>query len=120
MLLGSGWLDLTGTEVVVTRVRDLGAALDGSVYRLAAYDWIVVPEPLFGRPALKALSFTERIRADHWSFGGNLGYDYEIYAPPRLPHAASARIARSPRRCGMAVSDCSDLGTIDPPCVASP
>jgi hypothetical protein len=86
VLLGAGWLDLTGTGLVVTRVRDLGAALDGSLYRLAAYDWIVVPEPLFGRPALKALSFTERIRADHWSFGGNLGYDYEIYAPPRLPH----------------------------------
>jgi hypothetical protein len=90
VLLGAGWLDLTGTGVVVTRVRDLGAALDGSVYRLAAYDWIVVPEPLFRRPALKALSFTERIRADHWSFGGNIGYDYEIYAPPRLPHASGA------------------------------
>lgn len=90
VLLGAGWLDLTGTGVVVTRVRDLGAALDGSVYRLAAYDWVVVPEPLFGRPALKALGFTERIRADHWSFGGNLGYDYEIYAPPRLPHVSGA------------------------------
>jgi 4-amino-4-deoxy-L-arabinose transferase-like glycosyltransferase len=87
VLLGAGWLELAGTSVVVTRVRDLGATLDGSMYRLAAYDWIVVPEPLFGRPSLKALSFTERIRADHWSFGGNLGYDYEIYAPPRIPEA---------------------------------
>lgn len=86
VLLGAGWLDLAGTGMVVTRVGDLGATLDGSIYRLAAYDWIVVPEPLFGRPSLKALSFTERIRADHWSFGGNLGYDYEIYAPPRIPH----------------------------------
>jgi 4-amino-4-deoxy-L-arabinose transferase-like glycosyltransferase len=88
VLLGAGWLDLTGTGLVLTRVRDLGAVLDGSVYRLAAYDWIVVPEPFFGRPALKVLSFTERIRADHWSFGGNLGFDYEIYAPPRMPDAS--------------------------------
>ena len=90
VLLGAGWLDLSGTKVVATRVRDLGATLDGSVYRLAAYDWVIVPEPLFGRAALKALSFTERVRADHWSFGGNLGYDYEIYAPPRLPAGSGA------------------------------
>jgi hypothetical protein len=74
----------------VTRVGDLGTMLDRNIYQLAAYDWVVVPEPLFRRPGLKALSFTQRVSADHWSFGGNVGYDYEIYAPPRLPPTTGA------------------------------
>lgn len=85
VLLGQYWLDLKDASLAVTRVSDLGTALDGDLYKLAAYDWVVVPEPLFRRPSLKALSFTERISADHRSFGGNIGYDFEIYAPPRLP-----------------------------------
>lgn len=88
VLLGEGWLDLKDSALVVRRVRDLGAALGGGLNMLAAHDWIVVPEPFFRHPGLKRLSFVTRVRADQRSFGGNVGYDFEIYAPPPLPSAA--------------------------------
>ena len=91
VLTGDKWLDLEGSTVKVRRVADLGAALQGSVYQLAASDWVVVPEPLFRNPGLKQLTMATRISADHWRFGGTAGYDFQIFAAPRLP----PRLARS-------------------------
>ena len=88
VLTGDKWLDLEGSTAKVRRVADLGAALQGSVYQLAASDWIVVPEPLFSNPGVKQLTMATRISADHWRFGGTPGYDFQIFAAPRLPVAA--------------------------------
>lgn len=85
VLLGEGWLDLDGGPLVVRRVPDLAAALSGSLHQLAANDLVVVPEPYFRTPGLKRLAFVTRVAADQRSFGGNMGYDFEIYSPPRLP-----------------------------------
>ena len=85
VLLGEYWLDLTGSRLTVRRVPDLGAALQGGLYSLAANDWVVVPEPFFKNPGLKRLMFVRRVSADQRSVGGNIGYDFEIYASPKLP-----------------------------------
>jgi hypothetical protein len=85
VLLGDGWLDLTGSTLKIRRVTDLDATLRGSVYQLAASDWVVVPEPFFKNPGLKRLMFATRVSADYRRPGGNQGYDFEIYASPRLP-----------------------------------
>jgi len=85
VLLGEHWLDLTGSRLIVRRVPDLGAALQGGLYSLAANDWVVVPEPFFQNAGLKRLMFVRRVSADQRSLGGNIGYDFEIYATPKLP-----------------------------------
>jgi 4-amino-4-deoxy-L-arabinose transferase-like glycosyltransferase len=85
VLLGEQWLDLTGSRLTVRRVPDLGAALQGGLYSLAANDWVVVPEPFFQNPGLKRLMFVRRVSADQRLLGGNSGYDFEIYATPKLP-----------------------------------
>jgi branched-subunit amino acid transport protein len=84
VLLGAGWLDLTGSQLVVERVPDVGKVLDGGIEQLAGYDWVVVPELYFGNPTLKRLGFVQRFQAAQ-SFGGSRGYDYEVYAVPKLP-----------------------------------
>jgi hypothetical protein len=56
----------------------------GTIDQLAGADWLVVPEPYFGNPMLRRLGFVQRFHADR-SFGGHLGYDYEIYAVPKIP-----------------------------------
>ena len=66
-------------------MADLDAVLQGSPYALAANDWIVVPETFFKNAGLKRLMLVTRVRADSPMFGGKQGYDYEIYAPPKLP-----------------------------------
>ena len=85
LLVGEGWLNLTDSPLIVRRVRDLGAALQGGLYSLAANDWVVVPEPFFKNAGLKRLMFVKRVSADQRSLGGNMGYDFEIYASPKLP-----------------------------------
>ena len=85
VLVGEYWLDLTGSRLTVRRVPNLGAALQGGLYSLAANDWVVVPEPFFQNPGLKRLMFVRRVSADQRSLGGNIGYDFEIYASPKLP-----------------------------------
>jgi 4-amino-4-deoxy-L-arabinose transferase-like glycosyltransferase len=81
VLLGRAWLDLSETKVVTRRVPDLRAALDGGIEQLNGCDWVVVPEPVFGHPALRQFGFLQRFHADR-TFGGNLGLDYEVYELP--------------------------------------
>jgi 4-amino-4-deoxy-L-arabinose transferase-like glycosyltransferase len=83
-LVERGWLQLAGGPVRAQRVGDLRKTLDAGLYPLTAADWIVVPEPNFGHPALKQLSPARQFRAD-FGFAGRVGYDFEIYSPPALP-----------------------------------
>ncbi len=85
VLVPNGWLDLSNGELTVRRVADLDAALQGSPYALAANDWVVVPETFFKSARVKGLTLVTRVRADSPMFGGKQGYDYDIYAPPKLP-----------------------------------
>lgn len=84
VLLGHGWLTLPRPMIETRRVADLSVPLDGGIGALAATgaDWVVVPEPWFGHPALKRLGFLQRVHASR-GFGGALGYDYEVYAIPK-------------------------------------
>ena len=88
VLLGRGWLDVRDAPFSTRRVPNLRATLDAGLEPLAGCNWVVVPEPVFGHPALKHLALTERFIADY-GFGGNLGYDYEVYAVPDLPAEGS-------------------------------
>ena len=90
VLAERGWLDLQGTMLQVHRVPSLPAVLQGPDYALYAHDWIVVPEPYFGHPGLRRLVFVERVKAVHRAFGGNTGYDFEIYTTPALPSGRQA------------------------------
>jgi hypothetical protein len=90
VLVGPGWLDLDGSSLKVRRVRDLGAALQGSDYALAASDWVIVPEVYFKHPGLQRLTLVKRVSADYKRLGGIQGYDFEIYAPPKLPPTTGA------------------------------
>ena len=85
VLLERGWLQLPAGSIAVRRVPDLARALDGSLYALAAADWVVVPEPLFRHPGLKRLGLARRFAADQHRFGGNVGYDFEVYSTPMVP-----------------------------------
>jgi hypothetical protein len=82
------WLDLGDAPFIVRRVPDLRALLDDGIEPLAGADWLVVAEPQFGHPALKRLGLVQRFHAGQ-GFGGSLGYDYEVYAVPRLPPSSS-------------------------------
>ena len=83
VLLGQGWLDLGRAHVATRRVPNLKEALDAGPGHFGGCDWIVVPEPLFGHPALRQLILLHRFEADR-TFGGNLGLDYEVYAVPDI------------------------------------
>jgi 4-amino-4-deoxy-L-arabinose transferase-like glycosyltransferase len=82
------WLDLRDEPFTVRRVPDVRALLDGGIEPLAGAGWLVVAEPQFGHPALKRLGLVQRFHAGQ-GFGGNLGYDYEIYSIPQLPHPST-------------------------------
>jgi hypothetical protein len=84
VLLGRGWLDVKDARYSARRVPNLKVTLDSGIEQLAGCDWVVVPETVFGHPALKQLSLAQRFEAGY-GFGGNLGYDYEVYAVPDLP-----------------------------------
>jgi 4-amino-4-deoxy-L-arabinose transferase-like glycosyltransferase len=82
------WLDLDDAPFTVRRVPDVRALLDEGIEPLAGAGWLVVAEPQFGHPALKRLGLVQRFHAGQ-GFGGSLGYDYEVYAVPRLPPSSS-------------------------------
>jgi hypothetical protein len=86
VILETGWLDLHRSAVVVRRVPNLKVLLDGGIEQLAGAQWLIVPEPEFGHSTLARLGLVQRVHASQ-GFRGALGYDYEIYAVPRLPVA---------------------------------
>ena len=85
VLLEIHWLNFAGSEPRIKRVVDLPAVLGGGLYHLFAHNWVVVPEPYFGNPALRRLSFVRRFHSDQRAFFGNMGYDFEVYAAPKVP-----------------------------------
>ena len=80
------------TPMEVRRVADLRGTLDTGIEALAGSQWLVVPEPVFGHPTLRRLGLVAQIRAS-LGFGGHLGYDYEIYAVPRIASPSGANEA---------------------------
>ncbi|HTI36690.1 MAG TPA: glycosyltransferase family 39 protein [Vicinamibacterales bacterium] len=76
-----GWLDLGGLPTPARRVPDLRALLDGGVAACRGATWVVVPEPDFGHATLASLALVKRFHASS-GFGGNTGFDYEIYRVP--------------------------------------
>jgi hypothetical protein len=83
LLIEKGWLDLPRPRFRPNRVDDLGAALDGALYQLAAQDWIVVHEGRLQHPSLRSLELVKDFAAST-SFGGSLGPDFAIYRPPPI------------------------------------
>jgi 4-amino-4-deoxy-L-arabinose transferase-like glycosyltransferase len=84
ILLGEGWLALSSATHRLKRVPELRPVLDGGIGALAGSNWVVVSEQDFGHPTLRSLGFVRRFQASQ-GFGGSVGYDYEIYAVPKLP-----------------------------------
>jgi hypothetical protein len=84
VLLENGWLDLEESGVRAVRVPNLTKTLDAPLVDLARYDFVVVPETHFTHPRLRDLYLVHRVRADQHIFGGNTGYDFEVYAVPKL------------------------------------
>jgi 4-amino-4-deoxy-L-arabinose transferase-like glycosyltransferase len=82
VVVGRGWLNLTGVPIDVRRVDDLKRALDGGLEDLAGAQFVVVPEPYFNHPTLRQLGFLDRIHTE-WRVGSSIGYDYEFYAVPQ-------------------------------------
>ena len=85
VLLEIHWLKLEESKLRIKRVEELPVVLKGGLYQLFANNWVVVPEPYFGNPALRRLSFVRRFHADQSAWGGNMGYDFEVYAAPKAP-----------------------------------
>jgi hypothetical protein len=89
VLLENGWLDLRGAPFTVVRVPDLAYVLRPGSYAMAAADWIVVPETHFANPVLHGLRLIERVNAQPQTLGGHAGYDYRVYAAPKLAPVAA-------------------------------
>ena len=85
VLLEVHWLKVEESAFRVKRVAELPVVLQGGLYRLLANNWVVVPEPYFGNAGLRRLSFVRRFHADQSAWGGNMGYDFEVYAAPKAP-----------------------------------
>lgn len=101
VLVEDDWLDLRDAPFHVLRVRDLRWALHPERLALPAADLIVVPETHFSRAGLERLALVKEVRADR-SFGGNLGYDYRVYAAPRRAPAGAVDVRLSdPGAAGM-------------------
>ncbi len=81
------FLDFTQSKLKVRRLDFETMMPAGAIDQIAGADWLVVPEPYFGNPMLRRLGFVQRIHADR-SFGGHMGYDFEIYAVPKMPEHA--------------------------------
>jgi hypothetical protein len=81
------FLDFTQSKLKVRRLDFETMMPAGAIDQLVGADWLVVPEPYFGNPMLRRLGFVQRFHADR-KFGGHLGYDYEIYAVPKIPENA--------------------------------
>ncbi len=84
VMVENGWLDLRDARFTVIRVPDLARALRPGSYAMAAADWIVVPETHFANPTLRELRLVERVDARPHVLGGHAGYDYRVYAAPKL------------------------------------
>jgi hypothetical protein len=82
VVIGRGWLDVTGSPIEARRVDDLRKTLDGGLDALNGAQIVVVPEPYFNHPALRQLGFLDRIHVG-WHLGSGNGYDYEFYAVPQ-------------------------------------
>jgi len=82
VVLGRGWLDMTGNPIQARRVDDLKKTLDGGLDALNGAQMVVVPEPYFNHPTLRQLGFLDRVHVA-WRFGSGTGYDYEFYAVPQ-------------------------------------
>jgi 4-amino-4-deoxy-L-arabinose transferase-like glycosyltransferase len=92
VLTEDGWLDLRDARFGVVRVPDLGWALAANRHAGAAADWIVVPETAFSRvPA--GLVQLHAVEATTREFFGHLGFDYRVYAAPRIAPATAAEVA---------------------------
>jgi 4-amino-4-deoxy-L-arabinose transferase-like glycosyltransferase len=78
------FLDFTRSKLKVRRLDFETMMPEGAIDQLAGADWLVVPEPYFGNPMLRRLGFVQRFHADR-TFAGHIGYDYEIYAVPKIP-----------------------------------
>jgi hypothetical protein len=81
------FLDFTQSKLKVRRLDFETMMPAGAIDQLVGADWLVVPEPYFGNPMLRRLGFVQRFHADR-KLGGHLGYDYEIYAVPKIPERA--------------------------------
>jgi hypothetical protein len=84
VLLENGWLDLRGAAFTVVRVPDLAQVLRPGNHALSTADWVVVPETHFANPTLRGLRLIDRVDAQPQTLGGHMGYDYRVYAAPRL------------------------------------
>ena len=89
VLVEEGWLDLTGTALRPNRVPRLVTVLNGGIYPLYYNDWVVVPEPVMRHAGLERLRLAANFLADP-SLGGNIGFDFAVYATPRLPPIGEA------------------------------
>jgi len=85
ILLDRYWLQLDAARYDLNR-QPLDEVLDQGSYELAANDWIVVHEQLFGHAALGNLRRVGRITLDH-SFFGTQGPDFFIFQPPEVAPA---------------------------------
>jgi 4-amino-4-deoxy-L-arabinose transferase-like glycosyltransferase len=84
VVIQEGWLDFSGSPLVVHRVSDLNALLDGGIETLVGCQWLVVPKPFFGHPTLRRVVLAQSFRVSQ-SFGGAEGSAYDVYAVPKLP-----------------------------------
>jgi 4-amino-4-deoxy-L-arabinose transferase-like glycosyltransferase len=83
------FLDFSRSKLKVRRLDFETMMPAGAIDQLAGADWLVVPEPYFGNPMLRRLGFVQRFHADQ-GFGGRQGYDYEVYAVPKIPQTHGA------------------------------
>jgi hypothetical protein len=83
VLLEDGWLDLADSDVRTRRVRNLTETLDYPLRELSEYELVLVPETHFAHPRLKEMYLVHRVKSDQRSFGGNMGYDFDVYALPK-------------------------------------
>jgi len=85
ILLDRYWLQLDAQRYDLNR-QPLDEILARRSYELAANDWIVVHEQLFGSAALDGLRRVAQITLDH-SFFGTQGPDFFIFQPPEVAPA---------------------------------
>jgi 4-amino-4-deoxy-L-arabinose transferase-like glycosyltransferase len=78
------FLNFSHSKLTVRRLDFETIMPAGAIEQLAGSDWLVVPEPYFGNPMLRRLGFVQRFHAER-SFGGHMGYDFEVYAVPKMP-----------------------------------
>ena len=85
VLVPNGWLDLTSARLTVRRVGDLGAVLQGETVRACGQRLGRRAGDVLQECGPQAIDAGDAREAADPMFGGKQGYDYEIYAPPKLP-----------------------------------